>query len=337
MNDRGKLIVPPGGSAGPNHKAQRAQEGVAAARRTIAVLGDLWTLRILRTIFRGQRRYGDFVTEIGVSRAVLTNRLGKLVEHGVLLRHAPDGGHPQYRLSESGLDLWSMFVAIWLWEHDWGAAKDPQTLAPDMPRTAVLHTACGQVMRPQLRCMHCQLALIPQQTALISTPLPPAGDAQAMAEMQPATATATAFRRARTAPLSVTGAGNSTRLFRVIGDRWNSALVGAAFRGIRTFSRFENELAIGPAQLSERLLELQELGILRADLYAGTRQEYRLTESGLALFPITLELMRWGNQWLLAPEQALRLRHLPCGEPLQARWHCGHCQQLLTRQGVRFT
>ncbi|MEO7937925.1 MAG: winged helix-turn-helix transcriptional regulator, partial [Burkholderiaceae bacterium] len=74
-----------------------------------------------------------------------------------------------------------------------------------------------------------------------------------------------------------------------------------------------------------------------ADVYAGTRQEYRLTPAGLALFPITLELMRWGNQWLLAPEQALRLRHLPCGQPLQARWHCGHCQQPLTRQGVRFT
>ena len=314
---------------------QPRPSGVVAARRTIAVLGDVWSLRILRTIFRGKRRYGDFVMELGVSRAVLTNRLGRLVEHGVLLRYAPDGGHPQYRLSESGLDLWSMFVAIWLWEHDWGAAKDPDTWAPDLPRSAVLHVGCGQLMRPQLRCMHCQLALIPQQTALIATPLPTAGDAQAMTEMLPLTATA--FRRTRTASHSGTGADNSTRLMRVIGDRWNSALVGAAFRGIRTFSRFESELAIGPAQLSERLLELQELGILRADLYAGTRQEYRLTDSGLALFPITLELMRWGNQWLLPPEQALRVRHLPCGEPLDARWHCGHCQQVMTRKTIRFT
>lgn len=308
---------------------------MAAARRTIAVLGDVWTLRILRTIFRGKRRYGDFVAEFGVSRAVLTDRLGKLVEQGVLLRHAPDGGHPQYRLSDSGLDLWSLFLAIWLWEHDWGAAKDPDTWPPDLPRTAVLHVGCGQVMRPQLRCMHCQLALIPQQAALMPAPLPQAGAARSMAAQQPVAASA--FRRARTAPLAGAAAGNGPRLIRVIGDRWNSAVVGAVFRGTRTFSRFESELAIGPAQLSERLLELQELGILRADAYAGTRQAYRLTEAGLALFPIVLELMRWGNQWLLAPEQVVRLRHLPCGEPLSARWHCGHCQQLLTRQGVRFT
>ena len=318
---------------GAAHK--QVGEGVVAARRTIAVLGDVWTLRILRTVFRGKRRYGDFVAEFGVSRAVLTDRLGKLVQQGVLVRHAPDGGHPQYRLSESGLDLWSLFLAIWLWEHDWGAAKDPQTWAPDMPRTAVLHTGCGQVMRPQLRCTHCQLAVIPQQTALMPASSPPADVPRPVAALQPATASA--FRRPRAASLATTGAGNSPRLIRVIGDRWNSAVVGAAFRGTRTFSRFESELAIGPAQLSERLLELQDLGILRADVYAGTRREYRLTEEGLALFPITLESMRWGNQWLLAPEQALRLRHLPCGEPLQARWHCGHCQQLLTRQGVRFT
>ena len=155
MGDTCKPVVPPEGSVRRNHTEQPAQEGVAAAQRTIAVLGDVWTLRILRTIFRGKRRYGDFVAEFGVSRAVLTDRLGKLVEHGVLVRHAPDGGHPQYRLSESGLDLWSLFIAVWLWEHDWGAAKDPQTWATDMPRTAVLHTGCGQVMRPQLRCTHC--------------------------------------------------------------------------------------------------------------------------------------------------------------------------------------
>lgn len=335
MDDRDADGAPRGQTA-PALSDHQVQAGASAARRTIAVLGDIWTLRILRTIFRGKRRYGDFVTVLGVSRAVLTDRLGKLMENGVLLRHAPDGGHPQYRLSESGLDLWSLFLAIWLWEHDWGAAKDPLTWAPDLPRATMLHVDCGQVMRPQLRCMHCQVALIPQQTAMLPASSPPADVPRPVAALQPATASA--FRRARAASRASTGAGsNSPRLVRVIGDRWNSAVVGAAFRGTRTFSRFERELEIGPAQLSERLVELQELGILRADVYAGTRHEYRLTHAGLALFPITFELMRWGNQWLLPPEQALRLRHLPCGEPLDARWHCGHCQQVLTRQAIRFT
>jgi|GEM_PF-706273 len=331
MDDRHKPVDQPEGRAAHAPTALQAQAGVAAARRTIAVLGDVWTLRILRTIFRGKRRYGDFVKEFGVSRAVLTDRLGKLVEHGVLLRHAPDGSHPQYLLSESGLDLWSLFLAMWLWEHDWGAAKDPDTWVPDLPRAAVLHVGCAQVMRPQLRCTFCQAALIPQQTALMAPVLPTTGVEPSMAAVLPVSA----FRRARS--VSGTGAGSGTRLIRIIGDRWNSAVVGAAFRGTRTFSRFESELGIGPAQLSERLVELQALGILQAESCADTRQGYRLSEAGLALFPMTLELMRWGNRWLLPPEQALLLRHLPCGEPLAARWHCGHCQQALTRDAIRFT
>ena len=102
MNDRRGLAAPPEGSVGRIHTEQRAQEGVAEARRTIAVLGDVWTLRILRTVFRGKRRYGDFVAEFGVSRAVLTDRLGKLVEQGVLVRHAPDGGHPRSLMGSAG-------------------------------------------------------------------------------------------------------------------------------------------------------------------------------------------------------------------------------------------
>ena len=126
----------------------------SAAQRTIAVVGDAWTLRILRSVFRGQRRYRDFVQGFGVSRAVLTDRLAKLVAHEVLWRDTAGGGHPEYRLTERGLDLWSLFLAMWLWEIDWGTAQDPDTWAPDLPRLQLAHTVCGHSMRPQLRCQH---------------------------------------------------------------------------------------------------------------------------------------------------------------------------------------
>lgn len=314
----------------------QAAFGVLAAQRAVAALGDVWTLRILRTIFRGKRRYGDFVKEFGVSRAVLTDRLGKLVEQGVLTRDTGEGGHPQYRLSASGLDLWSLFLAIWLWEHDWGAPKDPDTWAPDRPRGAVMHVGCGKIMRPQLVCLHCHEEVRPTQTAM-PAPVPPrAGAAAAAATSQAASvpASASTFRRARSA---ASDASKSTmRLSRVIGDRWNAVLVGEAFRGTRLFSRFESALRIGPAQLSDRLAELQDLGILQAQAYAGARQEYRLTKAGMELFPMTLELIRWGSQWLVPPEQALHLQHRSCGQTLVARWHCDQCRQMLARDTVRF-
>ena len=304
--------------------------GVIAAQSAVAVLGDVWTLRILRTIFRGKRRYGDFVQTFGVSRAVLTNRLGKLIEHGVLVRDAVDGGHPQYRLSESGLDLWSLFLAMWLWEQDWGTAKDPDSWAPDLPRSTVVHLGCGQVMRPVLLCGNCQSEVQPNDTRLLAPALPAAAAALAPSDSDHTSV----FRRARSAGASTSS--GITRLSRVVGDRWNSAIVGAAFRGTRLFSQFEKELAIGPAQLSDRLAELQRLEILSARTYAGARQEYRLTPAGLSLFPMVLELMRWANQWLVQPQQRLHLQHVPCGQRLTAHWHCSHCRGQLARDSIRF-
>jgi DNA-binding HxlR family transcriptional regulator len=324
------VIRKPPGSRRMQLVAARPQgaSGVIAAQRAVAVLGDVWTLRILRTIFRGKRRYGDFVKEFGVSRAVLTDRLGKLVEQQVLVRDTADGGHPRYMLSVSGLDLWSLFLAMWLWELDWGSATDPDTWAPDQPRGVVLHVDCGKIMRPQLQCLHCHDEVRANQTAMPALALARAGAGQ----HAPAPAAASTFRRARNTAAS----HNTMRLSRVIGDRWNSVIVGEAFRGTRLFSQFESALGIGPAQLSDRLAELQALGILQAQAYAGARQEYRLTHAGIALFPMTLELIRWGSQWLVPPEQALHLQHRSCGQALVARWHCDQCQQMLARDTVRF-
>jgi hypothetical protein len=101
----------------------------------------------------------------------------------VLVRDASDGGHPQYRLSESGLDLWSLFLAMWLWEQDWGTAKDPDTWAPDLPRSSVVHLGCGQAMRPVLLCDNCQGEVQPFDTRLRAPELPADGAAQAQSEL----------------------------------------------------------------------------------------------------------------------------------------------------------
>ena len=304
----------------------------SAAQRTIAVVGDAWTLRILRSVFRGQRRYGDFLQGFGVSRSVLTDRLTKLVGHGVLSRDVSGGGHPEYRLTECGLDLWSLFLAMWLWEIDWGTAQDPDTWAPDLPRLRLTHTGCGQAMRPALRCQHCLGLVSPFETQADPTPVlaSPASAAQSIA--------ASMFRRARQAsPTGTDPTRPSQRLVRMVGDRWNSAVVAAAFRGTRLFSQFQEALHIGPAQLSDRLGELQQLGILQARTYVGTRQEYRLTKAGIALYPLTLEMVRWGNRWLWSEANPLTIRHLPCAHALDARWHCGACEQVLLRDTVRFS
>lgn len=310
--------------------------GQSAAQRSIAVIGDAWTLRVLRTVFRGKRRYGDFIKEFGVSRAVLTDRLNKLVEHEVLLRDTREGKHPEYRLTERGLDLWPLFLAMWVWESDWGTGQDQDTWAPDLPRRQVVHTGCGHPMRPQFKCLHCQQAVLPFETTAIDATAQADPQAFTAAPLAVAPAITSSFRRERQDALHNTSTLQAQRLVRVIGDRWNSAVVAAAFRAVRTFSGFEQALGIGPAQLSMRLAELQKLGILSTRTYAGSRMAYRLTKAGIALFPVTLELVRWGNRWYWPGTPAFTVQHLHCKNPLEARWHCGHCEAELVRETVRF-
>ncbi len=297
----------------------------SSAQRTISLVGDAWTLRILRTVFRGRRRYSDFLEELGISRAVLTNRLTKLVANELLVRHSIEGGHPDYKLTERGLDLWPMFLAMWLWETEWGTGITYEAPAAEQPRSMLVHTACGHKTRPQLQCPHCSAAVQPFDTEAEFGPGYP----------QATQGAPSMFRRASQGAASDAAAAQAHSLMRVIGDRWNSALLASAFKGLRLFSEFEKDLRIGPNQLSDRLGEMLKLGILRARTYSGARQEYRLTRKGIAMFPIVLEMMRWGDKWLWPGEAPILLRHKPCGHLFVGQWHCGHCQGLLTRTGIQ--
>ena len=174
-----------------------AQARSMAAQQTIAVIGDAWTLRILRSVFRGKRRHGDFVSAFGVSRAVLSDRLGKLVAHQVLERVVQQGRHPEYRLTPRGLDLWSLFLAMWQWEMDWGSAQDPDTWAPDLPRARLSHTGCGHAMRPVLRCMACQAPVLPRAAVPMATP----AAAHMANTLTLATVSTIAVRNARAGPI----------------------------------------------------------------------------------------------------------------------------------------
>lgn len=292
----------------------------SSAQQTISVIGDAWTLRILRTVFRGKRRYGDFIQELGISRGVLTDRLAKLVANGLLLRQVEEGSHPEYWLSPQGLDLWSLFLSMWLWETEWGTGSAEQAPAIDRPRQTIIHTACGHAMRPEWQCQHCHSPVHAFDTEAEAGP----------GYLEDMRLVPSAFRRAQHG----NGMAEAHTLLRVIGDRWNCALLAAAFKGIKLFSQFEKDLGIGPTQLSDRLGELQQLGILRGKAYAGDRQEYKLTRAGLAMFSVTLEMMRWGDKWLWPEGAPIVVRHKPCGHLLGAQWACSHCQKVLLRTEV---
>lgn len=118
--------------------------------RSVAVIGDRWTLMILRDAFLGVRRFEAFQSRLGISRTIIAERLKLLVDEGVLAK-TPYQDRPvrhEYRLTQKGLDLHPVVMAIVHWgdRHYAGAAG-----APLLHR----HKTCGCDFAPVMTCSEC--------------------------------------------------------------------------------------------------------------------------------------------------------------------------------------
>src|SRR4051794_41282783 len=92
-------------------------EQTCAIARTLEVIGERWTLLILRDAFLGIRRFDDFHARLGIARNVLQARLERLIEQGLLTRVKYHDRPPrfEYRLTSKGVDLWPVLVALMKW------------------------------------------------------------------------------------------------------------------------------------------------------------------------------------------------------------------------------
>jgi DNA-binding HxlR family transcriptional regulator len=118
--------------------------------RTLEVIGDRWTLLILRDAFYGVSRFDDFHHDLGVARNILTDRLGKLVAHGVLERRRYEEHPPryEYRLTHKGKDLLPVLLTLTRWGDRWAADESG-------PPVSLVHTSCGHKTTPTLTCSEC--------------------------------------------------------------------------------------------------------------------------------------------------------------------------------------
>lgn len=131
------------------HSREAGIEAVAA------IVGDRWSLLVLRDVFRGVRRFDALCDDLGVSRPVLAKRLKGLVEAGVLERVAYQDNPPRYdyRLTELGTELSPAIVALLRWGDRWYG---------DGERTAVLvHADCGTEFEQGFWCRTCKITFGP--------------------------------------------------------------------------------------------------------------------------------------------------------------------------------
>jgi DNA-binding HxlR family transcriptional regulator len=94
--------------------------------RALEVVGERWTLLIVRDAFFGVRRFSDFAAHLAIPRAVLTHRLASLVTEGVLAVAPGPHGHDEYELTAKGLDLWPVIRSLLAWGDGYYSAKGPR-------------------------------------------------------------------------------------------------------------------------------------------------------------------------------------------------------------------
>jgi DNA-binding HxlR family transcriptional regulator len=135
----------------------------------LEVIGEWWTMLIVRDVFLGVHRFDVLQARLGISRNVLTQRLQKLVDDGILRRQAYQERpiRYEYRLTDKGRDLWPVLTAL----RQWG----DRYAAPDGPRISIEHRACGHVAEPELRCPACGEAVGARDYRAVPGPGDPTG------------------------------------------------------------------------------------------------------------------------------------------------------------------
>ncbi|MBL8642335.1 MAG: helix-turn-helix transcriptional regulator, partial [Rhodospirillaceae bacterium] len=133
-------------------KAKPAEQPVPAnsVSRALNIVGDRATLLILNCAFLGVRRFNDFKVVTGIAPSLLTDRLRRLDEAGVMRRtlYSKRPARYEYRLTEMGLELHDTALMIIRWERRWH-------FDPTSPMQRPVHTTCGKEFTPEFTCAAC--------------------------------------------------------------------------------------------------------------------------------------------------------------------------------------
>ena len=140
-------------------------EDLCSLARTVSVVGDRWSLLILGDCFQRVRRFEDFLERLGVSRAVLSQRLQGLVDNFILTRVAyqQNPTRYEYRLTPKGLDLYPLIMAMQHW------ADVHMTGRKGRPALHV-HHRCRHQFDPVMVCSECSEPLIAKEVSMVPRP-----------------------------------------------------------------------------------------------------------------------------------------------------------------------
>ena len=147
-------------------RASEIGEMKCPVARTLSIVGDPWTLLILRELFLGSRRFEQFQGYTGMSPALLSSRLDRLREEGIIEAEPYSSRPPRhhYRLTDKGLDLYPVILGLSQWGSRWMPDDEGAFLT-------LVHRACGAESSPALTCSECGEPIDPRQMQVRLEPL----------------------------------------------------------------------------------------------------------------------------------------------------------------------
>ena len=277
----------------------------------LQILGDRCTLLILKNIWLGQRKFEDFINEIGVSRGTLSSRLKFLVDHGVVYKDIYQSAprRYEYKLTDKGLGTYPIASYLWQWNNEWTENSD----VPD----ELIHTTCGNYLELSTNCSHCNIPVSIKdvrfdvnKTLIFSKP--------------------PSFKTRRSETMT-----EDNLIFRIedlLGDRCTGLVYSGLLYGLNRFDQFNDALEISTNILADRLKKFLDSGVIEKKIYQHkpARYEYHLTKKGRTGYLAAIHLHFWANKWMLnASNNPISLMHVPCNEPLEIETLCNSCNEVV--------
>jgi len=267
-------------------------------------LGDGWTLLLLTALVGGPQRFSALERALGVPRSTLATRLRHMEEHGLLAREVYEERPPrfEYALTEQGASLFPVLALADAFDVEHGQAV-----------ARLLHHPARGAAHPLVARAHCeacgQRVSARHVTVGYLDDAPPPSATQRGREAARATrarSTRQPYRHARD----------------VLEDAWAAKVIAALLMGERRFTGLQHATQAAPNILSERLGRLVDSGLLVHRSDDGRAPAYQLSARGLALYPLVVALIAYGDA--LRGRPSLTLTHA-CGAPLVLSLGCGAC------------
>jgi DNA-binding HxlR family transcriptional regulator len=125
--------------------------------RTLSIVGDTWTMLVVRELFNGNGRFAGLLAETGAPPAILSERLGALERNGVVDKcpYSSRADRFEYRLTDKGRDLYPILISLMVWGDHWMSDGEP-------PPAQLVHRSCGHATTPTLACSACGETIDPR-------------------------------------------------------------------------------------------------------------------------------------------------------------------------------